>query len=148
MAANHGEAKTSNIDSRSSSGASVGCSAKYACTSTGLSVRCGRNEPGTLASASRNSSSSAVRMLTSCRQARRTGATTEPRGVGGGAVDRRVASSAGASPCASVVSVTQTAVSKPDTQPRRSAMKDPHRPLTSSSPTTTSSPPPTRITTA
>jgi hypothetical protein len=83
-------------------------------------------------------------MLTSCRQARRTGATTDSFGAGGGAVDSRVASSPGTS----VVSVTQTAVSKPDTQPRRSAMNDPHRPLTSSSPTTTSSPPPTRMTTA
>ncbi len=89
-----------------------------------------------------------MRMLTSWRQARRTGATTDPLGAGGGAVDRRVASSPAVSPAVSVVSVTQTAVSKPDTQPRRSAMNDDHRPLTSSSPTTTSRPPPTRITTA
>ena len=87
-------------------------------------------------------------MLTSWRQARRTGATTDSRGGGAGAVDRRVASSGALSPWTSVVSVTQTAVSKPETQPRRSAMNEPHRPLTSSSPTTTSSPPPTRITTA
>ncbi len=87
-------------------------------------------------------------MHTSERQARRSGAATDSRGGGGGAVDRRVASSATVPSAVSVVSVTQTTVSKPETQPRRSAMTADHRPLTSRSPTTTSSPPPTRMTTA
>ena len=85
-----------------------------------------------------------MRMLTSWRS----GATTDSRGWGAGAVDRRVASSVADVSEASVARVTQTAVSKPETPPRRSAMNEPHRPLTRSSPTSTSIPPPTRITTA
>jgi hypothetical protein len=47
-----------------------------------------------------------------------------------------------------VDAVTQTAVSKPETQWRRSTTTDCHSPLISSRPTSTSRPPPMRITTA
>jgi len=82
MAANHGDAKTSNQPSRSSQGATTGLALRYASTFSGPSCRCGRSDPGTAATARRNSSTSAVRMLVSCRHERRTTATITMRTAG------------------------------------------------------------------
>src|SRR6516164_11819307 len=71
MAANQGAANTLNSPRRFSHGASPGCEAKYCCTATGSEPCCGSTEPGTEPSASRKSSTSAVRMEVSCRHAQR-----------------------------------------------------------------------------
>ncbi len=81
-------------------------------------------------------------MLVSWRQARRSGASRCPVGrgrSGSGAVESGAASGP-------AVTVTQTAVSKPEIQPRTSAIAVSHSPDSRSSPTTMSSAPPTRMT--
>src|SRR5690348_3162079 len=69
MAANQGAAKTLKSPNRFSQGASAGWEMKYCCTPGALPPCCGRIDPGTLARASRNSSTSAIRIEVSCRHA-------------------------------------------------------------------------------
>ena len=69
MAANQGAPKTLNSPRWFSTGASAGCDVKYCCTPAGLVPSCGSMDPGTLPSASRKSSTSAIRIEVSCRQA-------------------------------------------------------------------------------
>jgi len=71
MAANQGAANTSNSDSRFSSGPSAGWLVMYICTPAGSMPFCGSTDPGTLATASRNSSTRAVRIDVSCRHPHR-----------------------------------------------------------------------------
>ena len=86
VAANQGEEYTENSDSRSYQVASVGFSAANCAARAASTLRCGTSEPGTAASASRNSRTSAVRMDVSCRQAHRassSGCSAGGRGSGG-----------------------------------------------------------------
>jgi hypothetical protein len=84
MAANQADAYTSNMPNRSRNGASSGFARKYWATRSMLTARCGSTEPGIAATASRNSSTSAVRMLVSWRQELRRKAHTGLGRRGGG----------------------------------------------------------------
>ena len=84
MAANQAEPKTSKKPSRSSNRPQAPWVLRYCCTFVGLSGRCGSSEPGTAATASRNNSTSAVRMLINRRQSRRAVRLTSFTGPCGG----------------------------------------------------------------
>src|SRR5690625_2067424 len=86
-AENHGEENTSNMYARSSNGAKVGLSSKYWFTRCGLTLRWGKNAPGRATTASSSNSSSATRILVSCRQLHRN-QPRRPRPLAGG-VGRR-----------------------------------------------------------
>ena len=121
-------------------GASVGWSVKYWATRRWFSERCGSSAPGSAARASRNSSTSAVRMLVSPRQALRSSAHGRARRVPAGS---RPAARRAARWWSS--SAYSTGV-KPATDTCSRASSPPHSPLTSSTPTATSrTPPPTWI---
>ena len=85
MDANQGDAYTAKAPMRSRNGAEPGWAAMYEVTFSGLTGRCGNTEPGIAATASRKSSTSAVRMLVSCRHELSSSATTGFRPRGGGA---------------------------------------------------------------
>ena len=89
--ANHGVANTSNSPILSSIGASAGLSVKYWSTSRWFSDRCGSSAPGIAATASRNSSTRAVRIDVRPRQVLRSTATGDVR-TGAGGVGRSGAS--------------------------------------------------------
>ena len=74
MAVNQKLENTSKACSRSSQGPIVGCSAMYCSTLTSLRLRCGNRAPGIAASASRNSSTSAVPIEVSVRHVLRASA--------------------------------------------------------------------------
>src|SRR3569833_3538616 len=96
MAANHGAATTSNSEAWSSQGAMVLWSAKNWLTFSGATPRGGRNDPGTVPRAIRNSSTWAVRIEVSCRHPQRSQPTMPiPSGRSRGAWGE--ASAAGAS---------------------------------------------------
>jgi hypothetical protein len=74
MAVNQKLENTSNACSRSSHGPIVGWSAMYCSTLTSFKLRCGNNAPGIAASASKNSSTSAVPIEVSVRHVLRASA--------------------------------------------------------------------------
>ena len=92
-----------------------------------LTSRCGSTEPGIAATASRNSSTSAVRMLVSCRQSAQERQRRRTRRLDG-------------------AGLTATRAPGADAWPAARSTKSSQPPVTSASPTTMSSAPPTRVT--
>ena len=82
MAANQGAANTSKKPNVSNSGPQVGLSVNHSSTKIGLIPRWGITDPGTLASANRNSRIKAVFMLVSWRHIQRKKPTRDMGGSG------------------------------------------------------------------
>lgn len=115
-------------------------------TFSGASPRWGTNDPGTVPSATRNSSTRAVRIEVSCRHPQRSQPSGPmPTGRSRGAWGEDCASGASVL-VSSVLVVNQITVLKPDTQPCILIVRSVQAPVTRSSPIATSIPPPTRIT--
>ena len=147
MAANQGAANTSKKPAASRTRDQPGWSEMYWSTLVGFNGRWGNSEPGTAASASRNSSTSAVRMLVSRRHELRASAIGPPcqDRTGAGWVDSSLGSTSPEGRTGEVGTGRHSDVPSPlcPTREVSSIVISPQRPVTSNRPRATSRPPPT-----